>query len=96
MKISATVRVRLGTTDRESPDRKRLEQAAHALKQAGFDVLRIGRFGISVRGTQDHFLRVLGVEVDPGKAAAVRIDVPDRQLRDLFDLVEIATNPTLY
>ena len=41
MNVSATVRVRPGAADQDTPDRARLEQAARLLKQSGFDVLSI-------------------------------------------------------
>ena len=96
MHISATVRVRLDAADQLGPHRARLEEAARLLKEAGFEILRIGRFGISIRGRRDDFSRVLGVDPAPNKALAAPVDAPDAQLRDLVDLVEVASEPKLY
>jgi hypothetical protein len=46
MLVAAVVRVRSGSGEQERPDSDRLKRAAYLLGQAGFRVLRIGRFGI--------------------------------------------------
>ena len=96
MQVSATVRVRPGTAGQERPDRARLERAAHLLSQAGFDVLRIARFGVSIRGEDSDFARVLGVKAVPKTALAAPADPPSPELRELVDLVEVTSEPTLY
>lgn len=96
MQVSATVRVRCGAADRDRPARARLEQAARLLEEAGFAVLRIGRFGVSIRGEAHDFSRVLGVEAVPSRALAAPVDPPSPELRDLVDLVEIASEPKSY
>ena len=40
------------------------------LKESGFEVTRIGRYGVSVTGKQDDFSRVLGVQAAPDTAMA--------------------------
>jgi hypothetical protein len=96
MLLSATVRVRPSAEGQDKPDRVRLEEAARLLEQFGFDVLRIGRFGIGVRGDHRDFLRVLGVNAEPNKPLSAAIEPSDRRLRDLVDLVEVTTNPKIY
>jgi hypothetical protein len=60
----ATVRVRSATdTAGERPDPARMERAAAPLQQSGFEVLRIGRFGVNIKGDDQAFQRELGVDV---------------------------------
>jgi hypothetical protein len=94
--ISATVRVRPVSKEEEKPDRKRLERAASLLEQHGFDVLRIGRFGVSVRGDHTVFSRVLGVDVQIKKSSAAPVGASDPRLHDLVDRVEVASDPNVY
>jgi hypothetical protein len=96
MQVSATVRVRPDPADRDEPDRARLHEAARLLQQAGFEVLRIGRFGVSIRGEHRDFSRVLGVDAAPNVALSAPVDVQNPQLRDLVDLVEITSSPKSY
>ena len=96
MNISATVRVRPGTADQDTPDRARLEEVARRLKQSGFDVLRIGRLGISVRGTQSDFARVLGVDAAPNLPLTAVPHAFDPLLHDLIDMVEVTSRPKSY
>src|ERR1700674_2624782 len=96
MQVSATVRVRPGSADQGEPSRGRLEEAALLLRQSGFEVLRIGRIGVSIRGGQHDFSRVLGVDATANKALAAPVDAPNAQLRDLVDLVEVVSEPKLY
>jgi hypothetical protein len=96
MQVSATVRVRSGTADQNKPDRARLEQAARLLEKSGFNVLRIGRFGVSIRGEDKDFSRVLGVQPVAKQALAAPADPPSAELRDLVDLVEVTSEPTSY
>jgi hypothetical protein len=96
MQVSATVRVRPGPADREQPSRARLQEAARLLQQAGFDVLRIGRFGVSIRGEHRDFSRVLGVDAAPNVALSAPVEAQNPQLRDLVDLVEVTSTPKSY
>jgi hypothetical protein len=94
MQISATISVK--SDDGERPDRQKLEEAAKLLAQRGFDILRIGRFGVSVRGEQNVFARVLGVAAEPNRAMAAEAKPSEPTLSDLIDRVEVATEPQTY
>lgn len=94
MRVTATVSVRPDEGDR--PDRKKLEEAAKLLEQSGFDIVRIGRFGISVKGEAADFARVLGVEAAPNKAMAMRAKPSQPELSKIIDQVEVASDPQLY
>ena len=54
MDVSATISVK--PADGEKPDRAKLEEAARLLKESGFEVMRIGRFGVSVNRQAGRFL----------------------------------------
>jgi hypothetical protein len=57
----ATVRVRSATdTAGERPDPAKMERAAALLQESGFEVLRIGRFGVNIKGDEQAFQRELG------------------------------------
>jgi hypothetical protein len=94
MDVSATISVK--RVDGDKPDRSKLEEAARLLKESGFEVTRIGRYGVSVTGKQDDFSRVLGVEAAPDKAMATPAKPAQGQLGDLIDKVEVAPKPQLY
>ena len=94
MDVSATISVK--PADGDKPDRAKLEEAARLLKESGFEVTRIGRFGVSVTGKQDDFSRVLGVEAAPDKAMATPAKPAQRELGDLIDKVEVVPKPQLY
>jgi hypothetical protein len=96
MQVSATVRVRPGTADQVQPDRARLQEAARLLEQAGFHVLRIGRFGVSIRGEHQDFLRVLGIDAVPNMALSAPVEAQNPRLRDLVDFVEVTSEPKSY
>jgi hypothetical protein len=95
MQVSATVRVKpdvLGS----KPDRAKLEEAARLLKDCGFNILRVGRFGVSIKGEAASFSDVLGVEPKPDKALSAEAHPAQQELRDLVDLVEVTPEPQLY
>jgi hypothetical protein len=94
MQISATVRVKASHGGK--PDRRRLEEAAKLLRQSGFNVLRIGRFGVSIRGDDRDFSRVLGVKAEPNCALKVNVSPEQGALRRLVDLVEITPSPQYF
>lgn len=94
MKVTATITVKPASG--EKPARGKLEEAARLLEQCGFDILRIGRRGVSVEGEPSCFSRVLGVDAQPNKALAATAR-PDRpELCELLDQVEVAIDPQLY
>jgi hypothetical protein len=91
----ATVRVRAGA-DAEGgrPDQAKMERAADLLKQSGFEVLRIGRFGVNIKGDPSAFQRELGVDVSNAKSLVEAPKPSHHELSQLIDLVEIADKPT--
>lgn len=94
MQVAATISVK--PDKGAKPDRAKLEEAARLLKQHGFDVVRIGRFGVSVTGSQSDFARVLGVDAAPNTALAVPANPSQPELHDLIDRIEVAPDPQLY
>jgi len=57
---------------------------------------RIGRVGVSIRGGQHDFSRVLGVDAAANQPLAAPVRAPNAQLHDLVDLVEVVSEPKLY
>ena len=49
MQVAATVRVR-SSEEGARPHKSKLAEAAKLLEQSGFEVTRVGRFGVSVKG----------------------------------------------
>ena len=94
MEVTATVRIK--AEDGGKPARERLEEAAKQLQEAGFDVLRVGRFGISVKGEQSTFSRVLGVETVPNRSLNAKAKPTQQPLDDMVEGVEVASKPQLY
>jgi hypothetical protein len=93
MRVAASVSVKPGG---EKPARETLEEAARLLSAAGFEVLRIGRFAVSVKGEPADFARVLGVAVEPDKSLSAPAKPAQAELRALVDKVEIASAPKAY
>jgi hypothetical protein len=95
MDVSGTVRVTPSPSG-EKPDRSRLERTAEILKESGFDVLKIGRFGVSVRADANAFRNVLGVSPSTDTALCSATEPKNSELRNLIDLVEVTPRPHLY
>ena len=95
MQISATIGAKSAEKG-ERPDRATLEEMADALRRCGFEVRRIGRFGVSVIGDASAFAEFLGVEAKPGKAQSLAAQPADKALRDLVGMVEVVPDPQLY
>jgi hypothetical protein len=91
----ATVRVR-PEADAEGgrPDQAKMERAADLLKQRGFEVLRIGRFGVNIKGDDQAFQRELGVDVSNAKSVVETPRPAHQELSQLIDLVEVTGKPT--
>jgi hypothetical protein len=90
----ATVRVRSATdTAGERPDPAKMERAAVLLQESGFEVLRIGRFGVNIKGDDQAFQRELGVDVSKSENLVEAPRPPHQELSQLIDLVEIAKPP---
>jgi hypothetical protein len=94
MQVSATVRVKPDAG--EKPDQRKLEQAAELLQKAGLDVVRVGRFGVSIKGEHTDVSRVLGVEAVPGKPLSAPAEPAEGELRKLVDHVEMLPPPKLF
>lgn len=69
-----------------------MEQAASLIRQHGFDVVRVGRRGVSVRADDATFLRELGVVI-PANGSLVQPPLPNQPLSRWVDLVEAAPQP---
>ena len=93
--VEATIRVRAASDAAGArPDRPTMERAAELLKNRGFQVLRIGRFGVNVQADEQAFQRELGVRVQ-GTQPLVEAPKPQHQeLSQLIDLVEVTGKPT--
>ena len=90
----ATVRVRSATdTAGERPDPAKMERAAALLQESGFEVLRIGRFGVNIKGDDQAFQRELGVDVSKSGSLVEAPRPPHHELSQLIDLVEFAKPP---
>jgi hypothetical protein len=75
---------------------ERARMAGARLSGLGFEVLRIGRAGISIAGEPKCFAKVFGVYPKPGEAVTLNVHPRDAELEDLIDYLEIAPKPTLY
>lgn len=99
MTIKATVRVRPRKPVEPTmlrPDPEDLQEAARLLSACGFQVRRVGRFGVSVEADADVFLRTLGVDL---RLASDRVKVPrpaSPDLDRLIDLVESSPDPEIF
>ncbi len=92
---TATVRVRATSESAGArPDQASMERAAELLKEGGFEVLRIGRFGVNIRGDDHVFRRELGINVARGGSLVEAPRPSDKELSQLIDLVEITGPPT--
>ncbi len=95
MEVSATVRVKPDVSGTK-PKRRKLERVADVLQSAGFHVLRIGRFGVSIKGEATDFSTILGVETSPNTALSAAVHPTQPELNELIDLVEVAPKPSMY
>jgi hypothetical protein len=97
MGAKATVRVRAGADGTASrPPRAALDEAAERLAQRGFNVLRIGRFGVSIEGEPSTFRREFGIEVQDGSPLIERPSPRDAGLAKLIDLIEVTSTPVSF
>jgi hypothetical protein len=96
MDVTATVKVKPADGSADKPGRERVERAAALMKRSGFAIQRLGRFGVSIVGTDADFSRVLGVDATPGKALAAAVKTDKPELDDLLGHVEIVPKPELY
>ena len=96
MDVTATVKVRSADGSDEKPARDRIERAAALLEQSGFEIQRLGRFGVSIVGKHKDFARVLGVECEAGKPLAAAVKANEPELNELLENVEVVPKPKLY
>ena len=59
----------------------------------GFDVVRVGRFGVSVNADDKRFETVFGVQVPQGTGLVHELHDPPESLRGLVDLLEVVPEP---
>jgi hypothetical protein len=94
----ATVRVRTATDGKgDRPEKADMERAADLLRERGFEVLRVGRFGVNIQGDDGAFQRELGVDVAKSAQTGGLVETPraaHKELSSLIDSVEIAGPPT--
>lgn len=90
----ASVRVRPANDDNARPERGLLERAAGILQQSGFNVLNIGRFGVSVEGDPQKFVDTLGVKIPENAGFVAKTAPADPALARLVSSVEIAPKAT--
>ncbi len=91
----ASVRIRATGMGEAAPDRQALNSAADTLRDHGFEILRVGRSGVSIRGTKQVFARELGIHPVEG-VPLVTAPTPASGLSHLVDLVEIAPQPAYF
>jgi hypothetical protein len=97
MLLSGTVRVRpLSGGEMGRPSQVALQDVARLLTEAGFRVLKVGRFGVSIEGDDTKFKGVLGVNAAPDRALVAPINPSNPQLGKLVDLLEMVPKPQLY
>lgn len=97
MARSATVRVKPEAgTPFARPQREKLEEAAKLLIESGFDVRRIGRFGISLSADEAVFVREFGVTPQPGQPLTGPIKPRRGPLAKLVDQIEISGTPDYF
>jgi hypothetical protein len=91
--VKATIRIRPSSgVAGERPAPEEMRRAAELLQQSGFEVLRVGRFGVNVEGDEHAFQRELGVHAEGGSLVAAP-QVQQHELSELIDLVEVAGKP---
>jgi hypothetical protein len=94
MSTRATVRVKSPDTGEAGrPEKQQLESTAKILKGLGFDVLRVGRFGVSIEGSDERFAEVFGVQIPSSKSVVASVHPKQKELADLVDLLEVVPEP---
>ncbi|MEM7120578.1 MAG: hypothetical protein AAF563_04825 [Pseudomonadota bacterium] len=66
------------------------------LKERGFLIKRIGRFGVSIEGDDETFDRELGMKLAKGKSFVGKPHPELEQLERLIDLIEVTSEPEYY
>jgi hypothetical protein len=75
------------------PERSRVEAAAEALRENGFEIVRLGRFGVSVAAPAGVFESVLGARVQAGVAMSAAVEPSAASLAGLVVAIEVAAPP---
>jgi len=91
-RIRASIRVVPESFEGEAPkrpSRERMATAAEGLQRCGFEILRVGRFGVSVEADPAQYLEILGVPVIPGTAIVAKVNPTAPQLAGVVDLLEV-------
>jgi hypothetical protein len=94
MDVVATVRVRTDT-ENGRPSRGRVETAAGCLRNLGFDVLHLGRFGVTVRASPETFAHEFHINLKRDHAFVADIKPRTAVLAKLIDAIEV-TPPAEY
>lgn len=88
--VQATVHVLAASGDAdERPEASRVQLAADSLREMGFNVLRAGRFGVSVQADAQRFEAELGITPDVAAASGVTATPRDPTLKNLIDYVDV-------
>ncbi len=91
--MKATIRVRSGSdVEGQRPEPAQMERAAELLQQSGFEVLRVGRYGVNIEGDEQAFKRELGVDTT-GNTLVTAPQAHHEELSQLIDLVEVTGKP---
>lgn len=96
MEMTATLKVRPESADDSKPSRSRVEEAAEQLRAQGFEVLHVGRFGVSVRAARPIYKSILGVQLDTGKPLVSQVKASEPKLATLVESIEYAPAADLY
>jgi len=88
--IRATVHVTASSGDsNHRPEPARVQRAADSLRGLGFEVVRAGRYGVSVKADRQRFEVELGIAPGHAEGAGVAISPRDNALTGLIDYVDI-------
>lgn len=90
MRITATIQAKI-EDDSRRPAKERVAQLAEILQRQGFEVLRAGRFGVSVEADVAAFVSTFGI--DPRQVQWQKIPA-GKDLDGLAEAVETAVAPT--
>jgi hypothetical protein len=72
-----------------------MKAAASALESAGFTVLRVGRFAVSVEGEESRFQSCLGLHRSGSHVGTQELHPPDRRLASFICAAEVLPAPEL-
>lgn len=92
--VRASVRVVADSSGKPNPERVRL--VGEQLSELGFEVLRIGRRGISIEGEPERFEAVFGIHPEPARALTLEVHPRDARLKGMVDYLEVASEPVSF